>query len=63
LETLVLNQTRPDLGMQAVRVVVPGLRHFWAQFAPGRLYTVPVKLGWLQTAIAEEHLNPVAMFL
>src|SRR5690606_30411941 len=30
------------IGMPAVKVIVPGLRHFWARFAPGRLYDVPV---------------------
>ena len=36
LEVLVLDQTRPDVGLPVVRVVVPGLRHFWARFGPGR---------------------------
>jgi len=40
LEMLVLNQTRSHIGMPVVRVVVPGLRHFWNRYAPGRLYTV-----------------------
>jgi oxazoline/thiazoline synthase len=61
LETLVLDQTRPDIGLPVVRVVVPGLRHFWARFAPGRLYDVPVELGWLPAPLAEEELNGVAV--
>jgi len=44
-------------------VIVPGLRHFWARFAPGRLYDVPVQLGWLPQPLAEEELNPIPMFL
>ncbi|HIK07645.1 MAG TPA: TOMM precursor leader peptide-binding protein [Trichormus sp. M33_DOE_039] len=63
LEMLVLDQTQPDIGMSVVKVVVPGLRHFWAQFAPGRLYDVPVKLGWLDKALTESELNPIPMFL
>ena len=59
MEMLVLDQTRADTGMPAVRVVVPGLRHFWARFGPGRLYDVPVALGWRAAPIAEEDLNPV----
>jgi len=59
LETLVLDQTRPDIGMSVVKVVVPGLRHFWPRFAPGRLYGVPVAMGWLPGRPAEEDLNPV----
>ena len=61
LECLVLDQTRPDIGMPVVRVIVPGLRHFWPRFAPGRLYDVPVEMGWLATPQAEADLNPVAV--
>jgi ribosomal protein S12 methylthiotransferase accessory factor len=63
LEMLVLDQTRPEIQLPVVKVVVPGLRHFWARFAPGRLYDVPVQLGWLDRALSEEELNPIPMFL
>lgn len=63
LEMLVLDQTRADVGLPVVKVIVPGLRHFWARFAPGRLYDVPVREGWLAHPTAEEDLNPIAMFL
>jgi ribosomal protein S12 methylthiotransferase accessory factor len=63
LELLVLDQTRPEVGLPVVKVFVPGLRHFWARFAPGRLYDVPVRLGWLARPLAEEELNPIPMFL
>jgi ribosomal protein S12 methylthiotransferase accessory factor len=43
LDVLVLDQTRPDIEVPVVRVIVPGLRHFYRRFAPGRLYEVPVK--------------------
>jgi ribosomal protein S12 methylthiotransferase accessory factor len=63
LEMLVLDQTRPEIGLPVVKVVVPGLRHFWPRFAPGRLYDVPVNLGWLPKPLREEDLNPKAIFL
>ncbi len=63
LEMLVLDQTRPDIGLNVVRVVVPGMRHFWRRLAPGRLYEVPVKLGWLSEPLPESELNPLPMFL
>ena len=63
LELLVLDQTRPEIGMPVVKVIVPGLRHFWARLAPGRLYEVPVKLGWHDRQLREEELNPIPMFL
>ena len=59
MEFLVLDQTRPDIGMPVVRVIVPGLRHFWQRFAPGRLYDVPVETGRRDSRLAEDELNPV----
>jgi bacteriocin biosynthesis cyclodehydratase domain-containing protein len=63
MEMLVLDQTRAEIGLPVVKVIVPGLRHFWARYAPGRLYDVPVRLGWLSEATPEEKLNPIPMFL
>ncbi len=63
MELLVLDQTRTDVGLSAVKVFVPGLRHFWARFAPGRLYEEPVKLGWLSRPLDEHELNPIPMFI
>jgi oxazoline/thiazoline synthase len=59
LDFLVLDQTRPDIEVPVVRVIVPGLRHFYRRFAPGRLYDVPVKLGWRNRPLKEEELNPI----
>jgi ribosomal protein S12 methylthiotransferase accessory factor YcaO len=58
LDFLVLNQTRPDIGVPIVRVIVPGLRHFYRRFGPGRLYDIPVKLGWLDRPRLENELTP-----
>ena len=58
----VVNMTKPDIGMPVVKVVVPGIRHFWPRFAPGRLYEVPVKMGWRDTALTEPELNPTPIF-
>ena len=62
LETLVLDQTRPDIGLHVVKVIVPSLRHFWPRFAPGRLYDVPVQMGWLTEPLEEEQLNQEPIF-
>jgi oxazoline/thiazoline synthase len=63
LDVLLLDQTRPDVGLPVVRAVVPGLRHFWARLGPGRLFDVPVRLGRQAAPTPYEQLNPVAMFL
>jgi len=56
---LVLDHTRPDIGVPVARVIVPGLRHFYRRFAPGRLYDVPVKLGLLDRPRSEVEFNPI----
>ena len=63
MELLVLDQTRPDVRMPVVKVIVPGLRHFWARYASGRLFDVPVQMGWVQRPLAEDELNPIPVFL
>ncbi|WP_307865544.1 TOMM precursor leader peptide-binding protein [Streptomyces montanisoli] len=62
-ELLVLDQTRPDVGLPVVKVIVPGLRSHWNRFAPGRLFDVPVALGHLTAPTRYEDLNPVHLFL
>jgi oxazoline/thiazoline synthase len=59
LDFLVLDQTRPDIDVPVVRVIVPGLRHFYRRFGPGRLYDVPVKLGLRDRPLPEPELNPI----
>ena len=59
MDFLVLDQTRPDIEVPVARVIVPGMRHFYIRFAPGRLYDIPVKLGWLERPRTEAELNPV----
>lgn len=61
IEILVLDQSRPDVGFSVVRVVAPGLRHFWPRFGTGRLYDVPVREGWLPQALDEAELNPFSI--
>lgn len=63
MEMLVLDQSRLDLGLKVVKVIVPGMRHFWNRLAPGRLYEVPVKLGCLERSLSEDELNPFPMWI
>jgi bacteriocin biosynthesis cyclodehydratase domain-containing protein len=63
LDVLAIDLTRPDIELTVVKVICPGLRHFWARLAPGRLYEVPVAMGRVSRQLAENELNPIAMFL
>jgi len=63
MTVLVCDQTRPDVGLPVVKAIVPELRHFRQRFAPGRLFDVPVNLGWSARCTPEPELNPVAFFL
>jgi ribosomal protein S12 methylthiotransferase accessory factor len=63
MQMFILDQTRPDIGLPVVKVIVPGLRHFWTRLAPGRLYDVPVAMGWLDKPRTEDELNPIDMFI
>jgi ribosomal protein S12 methylthiotransferase accessory factor len=63
MEMLILDQTRLDIGLKVVKVIVPGMRHFWKRLGSGRLYEVPVQLGWLKEALEEKQLNPFPMWM
>lgn len=63
LDVVVLNQSRPDLELSVVRVIVPGLRHFWRRLGPGRLYDVPVRMGWLTAPTPEDGFKQVECLL
>jgi len=62
LETLMVDLTRPEIGLSVVRVMIPGLVHFWPRLGAERLYRVPVEQGWLPRALREEELNPLPFY-
>ncbi|MBD2444325.1 TOMM precursor leader peptide-binding protein [Dolichospermum sp. FACHB-1091] len=63
MEMLVLDQTRPDIGLKVAKVIVPGLRHLWKRLGAGRLYDVSLKMGWLSESLTENQLNPFPMWM
>ncbi|SLN54969.1 TOMM precursor leader peptide-binding protein [Ruegeria meonggei] len=62
IEVLAVDLTRADVGFPVARVFAPGLRHYHNRFAPGRLFDVPVTLGWQDQPTEERDLNPVVYF-
>jgi len=55
--------SRPDVILKTARAIVPGLRHIWNRRAPGRLYDVPVRLGWLDSPLEEGELNSICCMI
>jgi ribosomal protein S12 methylthiotransferase accessory factor len=56
LRPLVVDLLRPDVGIPVVKAFVPGLRHTRNRLGAGRLYDVPVRLGWLARPRLESEL-------
>ncbi|KWI25676.1 TOMM precursor leader peptide-binding protein [Burkholderia stagnalis] len=63
MDVLVVDKTRPDIGLSVAQVIAPGLCHFWPRFGARRLYSVPVALGWRDAPCDESALNPALLFL
>ncbi|AJX33243.1 TOMM precursor leader peptide-binding protein [Burkholderia oklahomensis] len=63
IDTLVVDKTRPDIGLPVVQVIAPGLCHFWPRFGARRLYSVPVLEGWRERPRDEDELNRALLFL
>ena len=56
------NYTSNTVGFPVAKVFIPGMRHFWPRFGAGRLYDLPVELGYLKKRKSESELNPIGFF-
>ncbi len=63
MEMLVLDQTRSDIGLRVIKVIIPGMRHMWQRLGSGRLYEIPVQMGWLSQSLKENQLNSFPMWM
>ena len=61
-DIFVVDMTRLEVPVSVVKVIAPGLRHFWRRLAPGRLYDTPVALGWVDAPTPEADLNQRTFF-
>lgn len=57
------NYTKPNIGISCTKTIIPQLSHFWARYNCDRLYSVPVKMGYLTAPKSEDSFNPIPMFL
>lgn len=62
MDVLLLEQTRPDIGLDVVKVVVPELCHFWRRLGKPRLFDVPHANGWVKERLTEETCNQYTVF-
>jgi ribosomal protein S12 methylthiotransferase accessory factor len=62
-QLLVLDLTQPEADVSVVRVIAAGLRSFRARFAPGRLYQVPVAMGWRTVPLSENDLIRIPILI
>lgn len=58
-----LNLSQVNIRFFTVKVIVPGLRHFWNRLGAGRLYDIPVELGLIPVPLREEQMNKIPYFL
>jgi ribosomal protein S12 methylthiotransferase accessory factor len=63
LRVFYIDLTREEIGIPAARTIVPGLRHYKPRFASGRLYDIPVRLGWQATAMDEAQVNSLPLIV
>ncbi|MBD9373054.1 YcaO-like family protein [Rhizobium sp. ARZ01] len=61
LRLLMVDLTRPRVGVPVARVIVPGLRPQHTRFAAGRLFDLPPRLGWCNRPPTVAELNAVPM--
>jgi len=57
-----INMTSSSIGFPVVKVFAPSMRHFWPRFGEGRLFDLPVKLGYVEKAKDEDSMNRLGFF-
>ncbi|QTL37476.1 YcaO-like family protein [Pseudoalteromonas viridis] len=57
IELYALDITTQDTLVPCVKMIAPGMCHFWRRTGQKRLYDVPVKMGWLKQKHTESELN------
>jgi len=63
LPIYMVDLTRAEIGVPTVRVIVPELRSIKPRLAPGRLYEIPVRLGWRGEIRPEQEMNPYPLVM
>ncbi|SEV95526.1 ribosomal protein S12 methylthiotransferase accessory factor [Chitinophaga sp. YR573] len=61
IDTIIVDCTRPDIGLPVIKVFAPGLRAFRPRFGSGRLYEIPVTAGLTDKILTYSAMNPLWM--
>jgi thiazole/oxazole-forming peptide maturase SagD family component len=59
LRAMAVDLSRHDVIVPVYRVFVPGLCPLTNRRGPGRLFDVPVRMGWVHKPLTEQQLNPL----
>lgn len=62
-EVVAMDYDRRDVPLACVKVVVPGLCHFWNRRGEPRLFQSPVRQGLFAAPLSEDRLNPLSFFI
>lgn len=62
-DTCIADYSRSGLPLKTLKVIVPGLCHFWPQLDNPRLFQLPASLGWLSKPLAPQDRNPLDLYL
>jgi len=63
IEVCVVNYSDSSSPLKTVKVIAPGLCHFWPRYSNSRLFEVPIKQKWLAEKLTEFELNKLELYL
>ena len=62
IDVYAINMTSDSIGFPVVKVFAPSMRHFWPRFGDGRIFDLPVDLGYLDVRKTEDEMNKLGFF-
>ena len=62
IDVYAINMTSDSIGFPVVKVFAPSMRHFWPRFGDGRIFDLPVDLGYADVRKTEDEMNNLGFF-
>ena len=63
MDLIYIDYNRPEVPINTVKVIIPGMNHIWPQFNNKRLYQVPLDMKWHNDIKLERELNSQHLYL